>query len=108
MDSRCCPTLIVSEPQKLINLSIGAIPDRWFPVRLCLLKIDQHLICLQVLEPGAKGRFLGLLVAIVPAAFSMGGIELVAMCLPSTAVEQRITETNHSVPPRRQLIPAKM
>lgn len=34
----------------------------------------------QVLEPGARGRFLGLLVAIVPAAFSMGGIELVAMC----------------------------
>lgn len=32
-----------------------------------------------VLEPGATGRFLGLLVAITPAAFSMSGIELIAM-----------------------------
>lgn len=32
-----------------------------------------------VLEPGAMGRFLGLIVSITPAAFSMSGIELIAM-----------------------------
>ncbi|KAI6038671.1 general amino acid permease [Pisolithus marmoratus] len=31
------------------------------------------------LEPGAAGRFIGLLVAIVPAAFSVSGFELIAM-----------------------------
>ncbi|KAG6333090.1 hypothetical protein ID866_6003 [Astraeus odoratus] len=31
------------------------------------------------LEPGATGRFLGLLVAIVPAAFSVSGFELIAI-----------------------------
>ena len=34
-----------------------------------------------VLEPGATGRFLGLLVALSPAAFSLSGIELIAMCV---------------------------
>ncbi|KAJ7704930.1 general amino acid permease variant 1 [Mycena rosella] len=41
------------------------------------------------LEPGAKGRFLGLLVAIVPAAFSMGGIELVAIAAAETRNPRR-------------------
>ncbi|KAJ7483258.1 general amino acid permease variant 1 [Mycena latifolia] len=41
------------------------------------------------LEPGAKGRFLGLLVAIVPAAFSMGGIELIAIAAAETRNPRR-------------------
>ncbi|KAJ7016167.1 general amino acid permease variant 1, partial [Mycena alexandri] len=41
------------------------------------------------LEPGAKGRFLGLLAAIVPAAFSMGGIELVAIAAAETRNPRR-------------------
>ncbi|KAJ6461400.1 general amino acid permease [Mycena sanguinolenta] len=41
------------------------------------------------LEPGAKGRFLGLLVAVVPAAFSMGGIELIAIAAPETRNPRR-------------------
>ncbi|KAL4072265.1 general amino acid permease 1 [Scleroderma citrinum] len=31
------------------------------------------------LEPGARGRFLGMLVAIVPAAFSLAGFELISI-----------------------------
>ncbi|KAF8843482.1 general amino acid permease [Paxillus ammoniavirescens] len=42
------------------------------------------------LEPGATGRFLGLLVAISPAVFSMGGIELIAI----TAAESKQPRTN--------------
>ncbi|KAF7326717.1 General amino acid permease variant 1 [Mycena sanguinolenta] len=42
-----------------------------------------------LLEPGAKGRFLGLLVAIVPAAFSMGGIELIAIAAAETRNPRR-------------------
>ncbi|KAH7912835.1 amino acid permease/ SLC12A domain-containing protein, partial [Hygrophoropsis aurantiaca] len=42
------------------------------------------------LEPGARGRFVGLLVAIVPAAFSVSGIELIAI----TAAEARQPRTN--------------
>ncbi|KAJ7141573.1 general amino acid permease variant 1 [Mycena filopes] len=41
------------------------------------------------LEPGAKGRLLGLLTAIVPAAFSMGGIELVAIAASETRNPRR-------------------
>ena len=36
------------------------------------------------LEPGARGRFLGMLVAIVPAAFSVGGFELITMLVASS------------------------
>ncbi|KAF9224940.1 hypothetical protein BS17DRAFT_779328 [Gyrodon lividus] len=42
------------------------------------------------LEPGASGRFLGLLVAIGPAAFSVTGIELIAI----TAAEAKQPRTN--------------
>ncbi|KIJ16459.1 hypothetical protein PAXINDRAFT_10909 [Paxillus involutus ATCC 200175] len=42
------------------------------------------------LEPGATGRFLGLLVAIAPAAFSVTGIELIAI----TAAEAQQPRTN--------------
>ncbi|KAF9238127.1 general amino acid permease [Melanogaster broomeanus] len=42
------------------------------------------------LEPGAMGRFLGLLVAIAPAAFSVSGIELIAV----TAAEAQQPRTN--------------
>ncbi|KAF9224925.1 general amino acid permease [Gyrodon lividus] len=42
------------------------------------------------LEPGATGRFLGLLVAIGPAAFSVTGIELIAI----TAAEAKQPRTN--------------
>ncbi|KAN0094551.1 Amino acid permease/ SLC12A domain containing protein, partial [Tylopilus felleus] len=42
------------------------------------------------LEPGAAGRFLGLLVAITPAAFSLSGIELIAI----TAAEAKQPRTN--------------
>ncbi|KAH7928822.1 general amino acid permease [Leucogyrophana mollusca] len=42
------------------------------------------------LEPGARGRFVGLLVAIVPAAFSVSGIELIAI----TAGEAKQPRTN--------------
>ena len=38
------------------------------------------------LEPGARGRFLGMLVAIVPAAFSVGGFELITMLVASSLV----------------------
>lgn len=31
------------------------------------------------LEPGALGRFLGLLLATTPAAFSMGGMEIITV-----------------------------
>ncbi|KAJ7241440.1 general amino acid permease [Mycena rebaudengoi] len=41
------------------------------------------------LEPGDKGRFLGLLVAVVPAAFSMGGIELIAIAAAETRSPRR-------------------
>ncbi|KAN0094549.1 Amino acid permease/ SLC12A domain containing protein, partial [Tylopilus felleus] len=43
-----------------------------------------------LLEPGATGRFLGLLVAITPAAFSLSGIELIAV----TAAEAKQPRTN--------------
>lgn len=33
----------------------------------------------EVLEPGARGRFVGMLAAIVPAYYSMGGQEIIAM-----------------------------
>jgi amino acid transporter len=42
------------------------------------------------LEPGAMGRFLGLLVAITPAAFSVSGVELIAI----TAAEAQQPRTN--------------
>ncbi|KIK98889.1 hypothetical protein PAXRUDRAFT_133267 [Paxillus rubicundulus Ve08.2h10] len=42
------------------------------------------------LEPGATGRFLGLLVAISPTVFSMGGIELIAI----TSAEAKQPRTN--------------
>ncbi|KIK98890.1 hypothetical protein PAXRUDRAFT_9247 [Paxillus rubicundulus Ve08.2h10] len=42
------------------------------------------------LEPGATGRFLGLLVAIGPAAFSVSGIELISI----TAAEAKQPRTN--------------
>ncbi|KIJ64779.1 hypothetical protein HYDPIDRAFT_28140 [Hydnomerulius pinastri MD-312] len=42
------------------------------------------------LEPGATGRFLGMLVAISPAAFSVSGIELIAI----TAAEAQQPRTN--------------
>ncbi|KAJ7235111.1 amino acid permease-domain-containing protein [Mycena haematopus] len=43
------------------------------------------------LEAGATGRFLGLLMAIVPAAFSMGGIELVAIQLTRVKLPKATT-----------------
>ncbi|KAF8558635.1 general amino acid permease [Imleria badia] len=43
-----------------------------------------------ILEPGATGRFLGLLVAITPAVFSIGGIELISI----TAAEAEQPRTN--------------
>ncbi|KAG6380298.1 general amino acid permease 1 [Boletus reticuloceps] len=36
------------------------------------------------LEPGAKGRFLGLLVSITPAVFAIGGIELISITVAET------------------------
>jgi amino acid transporter len=42
------------------------------------------------LEPGALGRFLGLLVAIAPAAYSLGGVELIAV----TSAEAQQPRTN--------------
>lgn len=35
--------------------------------------------CNKDLEPGARGRFVGYLTAIIPAVFSMGGTEVIAM-----------------------------
>ncbi|KAG6380336.1 amino acid permease/ SLC12A domain-containing protein [Boletus reticuloceps] len=43
-----------------------------------------------LLEPGATGRFLGILVAITPAAFSLSGIELISI----TAAEAQQPRTN--------------
>ncbi|EGO01248.1 hypothetical protein SERLA73DRAFT_72202 [Serpula lacrymans var. lacrymans S7.3] len=36
------------------------------------------------LEPGGRGRFVGMLVALVPAAFSMSGVELIAISAAET------------------------
>ncbi|KAG6369107.1 amino acid permease/ SLC12A domain-containing protein [Boletus reticuloceps] len=51
---------------------------------------DHKIVLLIVLEPGATGRFLGILVAITPAAFSLSGIELISI----TAAEAQQPRTN--------------
>lgn len=63
--------------------STGKIPDLWFLVSLYRLKLagmpQKLTFHATVFEPGALGRFIGMLVAITPAAFSMSGIELISM-----------------------------
>jgi hypothetical protein len=62
--------------------SIGGIRELWFLVSelgSSWYNADEIVSFRVALEPGAMGRFLGLLVAITPAAFSVSGVELIAM-----------------------------
>ncbi|KAF8452647.1 general amino acid permease [Boletus edulis BED1] len=74
-------------------ISLGGGPDhrmigfkaRCSKLFICGMYNVNVIVLLRVaLEPGAKGRFLGLLVSITPAVFAIGGIELISITVAET------------------------
>ena len=65
------------------DASIGRTPDPWFRVHTLLFRRPKTDFFHIALEPGARGRFLGMLVAIPLAAYSVAGFEVTTMLVTS-------------------------